>query len=126
MVILSLSASQLLSVVFSILLSMKVMGRPLLTGQLERRYPSIMLSIQRESRTSGRHLNWSHKPTDFTEIWTIYIGSENGFRAETNYNTDPKLNPNWPWVVEKVPQELESDSPQAVNVNLQNRHTSSG
>ncbi|KAJ3792162.1 hypothetical protein GGU11DRAFT_881040 [Lentinula aff. detonsa] len=97
MVILSLSASQLLSVVFSILLSMKVMGRPLLTSQLERR-----------------------------QIWTIYIGLKNGFRAEANYDTNPEDNPNWPWVVEKVPQDLRTHSPQAVNVDLQNRHTSSG
>ncbi|KAJ3786400.1 hypothetical protein GGU10DRAFT_351925 [Lentinula aff. detonsa] len=114
MVILSLSASQFLSVVFSILLSMKVMGRPLLTtAQLERQL------VFSESPTSCGHPNWP------TEIWTTYIGSENGFRAETNYDTNPELNRNWPWVVEKVPQKLESDSPQAVNVNLQSRHTSS-
>ncbi|KAJ3979078.1 hypothetical protein F5890DRAFT_1547403 [Lentinula detonsa] len=120
MVILSLSASQLLSVVFSILLSMKVMGRPLLTTQLERRHPSIMLSIQRGSPTSCRHPDWP------TEIWTIYIGLQNGFRAQANYDTNPEDNPNWPWVVEKVPQNLRTHSPQAVNVDLQNRHTSSG
>ncbi|KAJ3786389.1 hypothetical protein GGU10DRAFT_332349 [Lentinula aff. detonsa] len=127
MVILSLSASQLLSVLFSILLSLKVMGRPLLTTQLERRHPPIIgLNILRESPTSRQDPTWSHGPIDFTEILTIYIGSENGFKAKVNYGAHPKDNLNWPWVVEKVPQKLESVFPQALNVNLQNRHTSSG
>ncbi|KAJ3719633.1 hypothetical protein DFJ43DRAFT_1096561 [Lentinula guzmanii] len=102
MVILSLSASQLLSVVFSILLSMKVMGRPLLTSQLERR---------RESKLVTRYLS----------------GAVHGLRGKIEYEAHPEDNPNWPWVVEKLEETKRlRNFPQLVDVSLQDRQASSG
>ncbi|KAJ3792163.1 hypothetical protein GGU11DRAFT_803452 [Lentinula aff. detonsa] len=126
MVILSLSASQLLSVLFSILLSMKVMGRPLLTTQLERRLSETAgLFILRENPSSRGRLEWSHSPIDFEEIWTIYISQVYGLRGKIEYGAHPEHNPNWPWVVEKETKRLRN-FPQLVDVSLQDRQTSSG
>ncbi|KAJ3746260.1 hypothetical protein DFH05DRAFT_1458587 [Lentinula detonsa] len=126
MVILSLSAFQLLSVLFSILLSLKVMGRPLLTTQLERRHPkTIGLFILRENLASPRRHLESHSSIDFEEIWTIYMSQGHGFRAKIDYEAHPKDNLNWPWVVEQGTRRLKN-FPQVEIISLHDRQISSG